>query len=354
MYIAISLLVLVHYVAAGPQFEMSIARHIEADINLERDIEHVFANFKIAHHKKYESPEEEKVRKGIFAANVEYIKEHNQKYSNGEKSYYLGVNQFTDLAHSEFLGLYMGHLLTPRESTNASMFLSPSNILLPDQVDWRTKGYVTPVKDQGQCGSCWSFSATGSLEGQHFKATGTLLSLSEQQLVDCSGSFGNQGCNGGLMDQAFEYIKSCGGIETEDEYPYEAEGEKCHFKKKLEKAEVSGFVDVPKSEVKLQEAVATQGPVSVAIDASHRSFQSYKAGVYDEPECSSTQLDHGVLVVGYGTEEGKDYWLVKNSWNTIWGEEGYIKMSRNKDNQCGIATQASYPQVPMPPSSPQV
>lgn len=345
MYIAVSLLVLVHYVAAGPWFEMSQARHIQADLDLGRDIEHIFSDFKTAHNKKYESPEEEEVRKQIFTLNVKHIKEHNQKYQTGEKTYFLGVNQFTDLTHKEFLSFYMGHM-GMKASTNASKFLSPSNILLPDEVDWRTKGYVTPVKDQGQCGSCWSFSATGSLEGQHFKSTGKLLSLSEQQLVDCSGKYGNQGCNGGLMDQAFEYIKAVGGIETESEYPYDAEQEKCTFKKKLEKAEVTGFMDVESgSETKLQLAVATVGPVSVAIDASHRSFQSYAGGVYDEEECSSTELDHGVLVVGYGTLDSKDYWLVKNSWNTTWGKEGYIMMSRNKENQCGIATSASYPLV---------
>lgn len=350
MFIALSLVVLVQCVVAGPWFEMSQSKHIQADLEIGRDIEHIFSDFKIAHSKKYESPEEEEVRKQIFTVNVKHIQEHNKRYTTGEKSYYLGVNQFTDLTHKEFLSMYTGHLgskVSSETPSNASTFLSPSNILLPDQVDWRQKGYVTPVKDQGQCGSCWSFSATGSLEGQHFKKTKTLLSLSEQQLVDCSGSYGNQGCNGGLMDQAFEYIKAAGGIETEEDYPYQAEQEdSCHYKKKLEKAEVTGYVDVEKgSENKLQEAVATVGPVSVAIDASHRSFQSYAGGVYDEEECSSTQLDHGVLVVGYGTKEGKDYWLVKNSWNTSWGVEGYIMMSRNKDNQCGIASSASYPLV---------
>lgn len=346
MYVALSLAVLVQYVAAGPWFEMSQARHIKADLDLGRDIEHIFHDFKVAHNKKYEENEEE-VRKQIFTVNVKHIKEHNQKYQTGEKSYYLGVNQFTDMTHKEFLDTYMGHMGV-KESPNATTFLSPDNILLPDEVDWRKKGYVTPVKDQGQCGSCWSFSATGSLEGQHFKKTGTLLSLSEQQLVDCSGSYGNQGCNGGLMDQAFEYLKAVGGDETEDEYPYEAREEsRCHWKKSApKKATVSGYVDIESgSEKKLQEALATVGPVSVAIDASHQSFQMYAGGVYDEPECSSSELDHGVLVVGYGTLDGKDYWLVKNSWNTSWGDEGYIRMSRNKDNQCGIATQASYPLV---------
>merc|ERR1711922_40173 len=173
-------------------------------------------------------------------------------------------------------------------------------------------GYVTPVKNQERCGSCWAFSTTGSLEGQHFKASQKLVSLSEQNLVDCSKKEGNKGCKGGLMDNGFKYVIKNGGIDTEDA---------------------------------LQQAIAEIGPISVAMDAGHMSFQHYRTGIYKEKQCSSIKLDHGVLAVGYGSNSEGDFWIVKNSWGEIWGDKGYFMLARNEHNMCGLATQASYPVV---------
>lgn len=312
---------------------------------LNKDLDGDWVLYKQTHKKTY-SQDEEQVRRLIWEDNVNYIQKHNLAADRGEHTYWLGQNEYADMTIFEFRAIMNGYKMSANR-TKGDLYMSPSNIGdLPDSVDWRKEGYVTDIKNQGHCGSCWSFSATGSLEGQHFKASKKLVSLSEQNLVDCSQREGNHGCQGGLMDNAFRYIESNKGIDTEESYPYTAKNGFCHFKKENVGATDTGYVDIPHmQEDKLQEAVATVGPISVAIDAGHKSFQLYREGVYSEPACSSSKLDHGVLAVGYGTESGDDYWLVKNSWGTSWGMQGYVMMARNKHNMCGIATQASYPKV---------
>jgi len=297
--------------------------------------------WKATHSKGFNDLNEEKVRYTIWQDNLRRITEHNSANSG----VYLQMNHFGHMTNTEFRAQMNGYLMNGGNKTG-STFLAASHSTIPDTVDWRTEGYVTPVKNQAQCGSCWAFSTTGSLEGQTFKKTGKLVSLSEQNLVDCSTKQGNHGCQGGLMDYGFQYIKVNGGIDTEASYPYTGRNGKCHYKAADKGAEDTGFVDVKEGdEDALKQALATVGPISVAIDASHFSFQFYHSGVYNERKCSSTQLDHGVLAVGYGTYQGKDYWLVKNSWGPGWGKKGYIMMSRNQKNQCGIASSASYPLV---------
>ncbi|MFH4978105.1 hypothetical protein AB6A40_004814 [Gnathostoma spinigerum] len=306
-------------------------------------------DFKLEHGKAFDDVENEYDHMFAFTKNLEYIKQHNEKFQRGEVTFEMGVNHLTDLPFDEYKKLN-GFRKNNDDSRprNGSTFLRPHFVQIPDTVDWRNSSYVTVVKDQGQCGSCWAFSATGALEGQHMRKTHQLVSLSEQNLVDCSRKYGNNGCNGGLMDNAFEYIKDNHGIDTEESYPYKGvEGKKCHFRRKFVGAEDYGYTDLPEGdEEALKVAVATIGPISVAIDAGHISFQNYRKGIYTENECSPEDLDHGVLVVGYGTDENAgDYWIVKNSWGTRWGEHGYIRMARNKRNQCGIASKASYPIV---------
>jgi len=313
---------------------------------LDSDLDSEWQAYKSYHTKKYSSSEES-LRRLIWEENLKRVALHNLEAAMGKHTYTLAMNEFADLSGEEFAKIVLGSCVIPkRNSTGAATFLKSPFITLPTSVDWRDKNLVTPIKDQKQCGSCWAFSTTGSLEGQHSKKTGKLVSLSEQQLVDCSGKFGNFGCMGGLMDNAFRYIKANGGIDTEASYPYEARDGHCRFKPADIGATVAGYTDVPEGdEAALTQAIATVGPISVAIDASHFSFQLYHTGVYYEKRCSSTRLDHGVLAVGYGTEDGQDFYWVKNSWGVSWGQKGYIKMARGRQNNCGIATQASYPLV---------
>uniref|UniRef100_A0A668UY31 Uncharacterized protein n=1 Tax=Oreochromis aureus TaxID=47969 RepID=A0A668UY31_OREAU len=308
-----------------------------------------FHAWKLKFEKSYDSPSEEAHRKQIWLSNRKLVLMHNILTDQGLKSYRLGMTYFVFTCHHFnchrwFPRAALGSFNSSLPHRGSTFVQLPNGTALPDTVDWRDKGYVTEVKDQKQCGSCWAFSATGALEGQHFRKTGKLVSLSEQQLVDCSSNFGNSGCMGGWMDFAFKYIKYNRGIDTEESYPYE--NGLCRYNHDSIGATCSGYIIVKRFEEQaLKEAVATVGPISVTIDASRPSFQLYESGVYYDDGCGSIFLNHAVLAVGYGTENGHDYWLVKNSWGLGWGEKGYIRMSRNKKNQCGIASAARYPLV---------
>lgn len=252
----------------------------------------------------------------------------------------MAINKFADLSPAEWKALYTGGYqgFAGRERNEAPR----TGIQTAAAIDWRTAGAVTPVKDQGQCGSCWAFSTTGSFEGAHQIATNKLVSFSEQQLVDCASSQGNMGCNGGLMDYAFEYIIKNGGLCSEAAYPYTARDGSCASSRCTSAGTITGYVDVASMNEAALLSATNIGPVSVAIEADQMAFQFYSGGVLSAG--CGTNLDHGVLVTGYGTDSasGLDYWNVKNSWGGSWGEAGYIRIVRGK-NMCGINIEPSYP-----------
>jgi len=278
-------------------------------------------------------------RYGTFKQNLAIVRAHNA----GKHTFTLAMNKFGDMTRDEFKGKMNGY----KSRAHLPRNIIKQNTTAADSVDWRKNNAVTAVKDQGQCGSCWAFSATGSMEGAVAISTKNLLSLSEQQLVDCSTAQGNQGCNGGLMDYAFTWVVANGGICSESSYPYTATGPNTCQTTCSSVAKISGFKDVnPMDENALASAV-TLGPVSVAIEADQSVFQFYSSGVLNDASCG-TQLDHGVLAVGYDTDpSGGPYWIVKNSWGGSWGNQGYVWIAKGTGGAgiCGIASEPSYPTV---------
>ncbi len=319
------------------------------------DMQAQFETFQVKYKKKYSDSEEIKYRFEVFRSNLKDIVEHNM---NSNDTFVKGINQFTDLTANEFKKFVIGFVPFKQSedrslfgATNCKPFSGTGASPLPDSVDWRTKNAVSSVKDQGQCGSCWSFSASGAMEGAWAISHNELYNLSEQELVDCAGfvKYGSMGCNGGQMDGAFKFAMD-NGMCSDSSYPYTSGSTKSteSCKKCTPVVNISGCYDVtPNNQLALKAAVA-KGPVSVAIEADTRYFQSYSSGILTSSSCG-TDLDHGVLIVGYGSDNGQAYWIVKNSWSSSWGEDGYVRIARHDSSSdagiCGIAMQPSFPEA---------
>ncbi|CAO1422879.1 unnamed protein product [Diamesa tonsa] len=302
--------------------------------------------YKNQHKKQYRANHEDILRMNKFMQNVNYINKHNKLHKAGNETYELGINKYTDLMDTERLHL-TGFVMEPNNS-RVEFFESEvvfTATAAPASLNWVEKGYVTGVKDQGICGSCYAFSSLGSLEGQIKKKTGKLIELSEQNVVDCSKKYGNNGCNGGNMGLCYNYIRDNGGIALSKDYRYEGKDTgSCRYKASMSSgSKVQGYKQVSTNENILKQTLATVGPISVGLNASPKSFNFYKSGVYNDRSCTKSVLNHGVVLVGYGTDRvAGDYWIIKNSWSTSWGENGYMRIARNRE-MCGINQYATYP-----------
>lgn len=309
-----------------------------------RELDGHWEAWKVAHGRSYGEPEVEAWRRAVWEKNYQQVEAHNREADLGLHTYWQRLNKFGDWTAEEWAMFVSG--VPPRVKRNSSNLMSLDEAevqRLPKTVDWRKKGLVSSIKNQGSCGSCWAFSSAGALEGQLAKQTGQLVDLSPQNLVDCVTE--NSGCGGGYMTNAFRYVQDNGGIDSEEAYPYVGEDQPCRYNSTGMAAQCKGYKEIPmENEHALAVAVWKVGPVSVGIDATLSSFQLYHKGVYYDPSCNKDDINHAVLAVGFGvTVKGKKYWIVKNSWGEEWGNKGYILMARNRGNLCGIANLASYP-----------
>jgi len=312
-------------------------------------IHEAWESWKSKHNKQYSSDDDHHRGKANYSHNHSFIEKHNAEFNDGKHSYKLGHNEYSDMLIDEFNKIRKGFDSRQQSGKHDSSNYQPPSGDAPAQCDWRQQGYVNDIQDQGQCGCCYAFSSVAAIEGQAFAATGQLPKLSEQWAMDCSKENGNNGCGGGTMDNVFKTVQQLGGIalEQDDSYTAKFESDKKDKKKPLyTAAQVTGFVDIPQGdENALITACGTIGPISIGIDASQQTFQLYKSGVYNDPNATAAGIDHAVVLVGYDSADGQDYYIVRNSWNTTWGQDGYVWMARNQNNAAGISSMASYPVI---------
>jgi len=297
-----------------------------------------FTRYMEKYNKQYETADEHNLRFWTYYKNSKLWNKENRRHKEAGESAVYGATKFADLSKEEFAKFYLNKVMAETDVEEARTNLPAAGYMdtagVPDSVDWRDMNAVTPVKNQGRCGSCWAFSTTGNVEGQYAIKTGNLTSLSEQELVDCDKV--DEGCNGGLPSQAYLEIKRIGGLELETDYPYTGHGDKCSFDKSMAKVQVSGGTQLPKDEAQIAAWIAANGPVSIGINAFMMQF--YMGGIAHPWWflCRPARLDHGVLITGFGEEGGVPYWNIKNSWGTGWGEQGYYRIFRG-GNSCGVS-----------------
>nr|CAD7606209.1 unnamed protein product [Timema genevievae] len=311
-----------------------------------------WALFKTKHQKQYNNDEEESSRFLIFQENRNMIIEHNKLYEQGLVSFKMAVNKFADKTREERMKnkptIRRSNVTSSSKVSRSSKVASDSTTIPPRSVylNWVEEGYVTEVKDQGDCGAWWAFSAVAAVESHVRLSYPKLISLSEQNVIDCSSKFGLKGCDSGTLHHTFNFILTQ-GINPEVNYPYSGKIGTCSFNSSDNYVILEDYSDISYADEEgLKSIVNTKGPVAVEFDASLDSFIFYESGIYYDSKCSSEDLNHGMAVVGYGTEDSQDYWLLKNSWGKDWGEKGYVRVARNKQNQCGVASAATYPIQP--------
>uniref|UniRef100_A0A8C6SUG4 Cathepsin S n=1 Tax=Neogobius melanostomus TaxID=47308 RepID=A0A8C6SUG4_9GOBI len=304
---------------------------------LDSKLDQQWEQWKTTHEKKYNNEVEELGRRALWEKKLNQINHHNLEASLGLHTYTLAVNHLSDLTEDEKFKR-SAPMKIPEDMTPTLLNVTDEDV--PDSKDWTKFGYVTSVKDQKNCQSCWAFSAAGALEGLLAKTTGRLVDLSPQNLMDCSRPYGD-GCKPGFIHVAFQYVIQ-NGIASDASYPYEAQDGRCRYDPKYRAATCSSYHFVEQNELALQQAVATIGPISVVVD--EKDISNYHGGVFNNPSCRK-QINHAMLLVGYGTDRatGLDYWLIKNSWGPGWGENGYMRLARNKNQMCGISMYAYYP-----------
>ncbi|KAL5274435.1 hypothetical protein ACFFRR_000897 [Megaselia abdita] len=311
-----------------------------------------FEDYLIQTRKSYVITKEYKFREHLFWYRKHYSETSNDYEKKELRSFLTALNAYSDLTLHEIFKKLSGYKKTystyhPQYST--SRLRRQENNSIPDSFDWREKGAVTAVKSQGlesDCGACWAFAVTGAIEGHIAAKTGELTPLSEQNLVDCSKEQGNDGCDGGFPFNGFQYVVENKGIAAGVRYPYTTTEGECVYSEEKKAAEIKDFVVIPPGdENEMKRVIATKGPIACSVHAELDSFILYKSGIYDDQECNDGELDHSILVVGYGTQNGTDYWIIKNSWSEVWGEKGYMKLPRNKNSFCHIAEECSFPIV---------